>query len=126
MNQSPVPFDPNAYVERIVQEVIRRLLAMQAQGGMASGGMNRGGVARGGNPFAAGQGSGATPVTVSEKLITVATLDRLPAGTTEVTLAARAVVTPLARDEARDRGIRLNRNPSTIPQKIPKTTGVAR
>jgi len=122
MNQSPVPFDPNAYVERIVQEVIRRLLAMQAQGGTNTGG----GVARGVNPFAAGQAASATPVTVSDKLITVATLDRLPAGTTEVTVAARAVVTPLARDEARDRGIRLNRNTSTIPQTIPNTTGVTR
>lgn len=122
MNQSPVPFDPNAYVERIVQEVIRRLLAMQAQGGGTTGGNSRGVVARRVNPFAGGQASNATPVTVSEKLITVATLDRLPVGTTEVTVAARAVVTPLARDEARDRGIRLNRNPTTIP----KTTGVTR
>ena len=110
MNQPPVPFDPNAYVERIVQEVIRRLLAMRAQGEAASEGT------------VAKPATAAKSVTVSDKLITVATLDRLPAGTTEVTLAARAVVTPLARDEARDRGIRMNRNLSTIP----KTTGVAR
>jgi hypothetical protein len=122
MNQPPVPFDPNAYVERIVQEVIRRLLAMQAQGGMAPGV----GTVPASPGMAAKPAMVAKSVTVSDKLITVATLDRLPAGTTEVTLAARAVVTPLARDEARDRGIRLNRNPSTIPQTIPKTTGVAR
>jgi hypothetical protein len=118
MNQPPVPFDPNAYVEQIVQEVIRRLLAMQAQGPMGTVPASQG--------MAAKPAAVAKSFTVSDKLITVATLDRLPAGTTEVTLAARAVVTPLARDEARDRGIRLNRNPSTIPQTIPKTTGVAR
>lgn len=101
MTQPPASPSSDEFVERIVREVIRRLLAMNAQVALAS------------TSAAAGNSLSSAPVvtpqTVNAKLITVATLEALPKGTTEALIPARAVVTPLARDEAKLMGIRLTR-----------------
>ena len=48
-------------------------------------------------------------VTLTDKVVTLATLERLPAGTARVVVAATAVVTPSAREHARDHGIEIVR-----------------
>ena len=45
--------------------------------------------------------------TISERVVTLDMVARLPAGTRQVTVAPRAVITPSARDFARDKGIAL-------------------
>ena len=91
MSSSPSLDD---FIERIVREVIRRLQAMDAKKPEAV------------QPAAA-------PVTgelvLSDRLITAATILGVPKGTTKVVIANRAILTPLARDEARDRGIKIDR-----------------
>jgi hypothetical protein len=100
---TPHPAAPNTdeFVERIVREVIRRLMAMNAQVALSSS------FAAAGNPLS--NAPVVTTHTVTAKLITVATLEALPRGTTEALIPTRAVVTPLARDEAKLMGIRLTR-----------------
>jgi hypothetical protein len=91
MSSSPSLDD---FIERIVREVIRRLQAMDATKPEVA------------QPKAA-------PVTgelvLSERLVTAATILGVPKGTTKVVIAKRAILTPLARDEARDRGIKIDR-----------------
>ncbi len=101
MNHTPANSPTDAFIERIVREVIRRLLAMQAQ----QGGTHR----LHGSTAAVSATTISAPHPVSQKLITAATLETIPIGTTEVLIPNRAVVTPLARDEAKIKGIRLTR-----------------
>lgn len=109
MPPSPSQPYPDDLVERIVREVISRLLAMESRAAT---------MRTDGNRFAA-----AAPVSVThqvdDRVITAATLESVPAGTTELLIAARAIITPLARDEAKSMGIRLTR--SGPPE--PATTG---
>ena len=86
MNQS---FDPE-FVERIVQEVIRRLV----QRGLVLGGAT---------------GSDETELAVSDKVVTLATLDGRLAGVKRVVVGGRSIVTPAAKDELNDRSIELVR-----------------
>lgn len=97
---SGLPTDTNTdeLIERIVREVIRRLLAM-------------------GLPTATpGSSLGATPTaapvrfTIADKLVTTKTLEAIPAGVVEVIIPAKSIVTPLARDEAKAKGMRLTRS----------------
>ncbi len=79
------------FIERIVREVIRRLhLESNIQTQTT------------GDHF------------VSERLITAATIAAIPQKTLSITVAAKAIVTPLARDEARDRGIKIERQRCAI------------
>ncbi len=78
----------NEFIERIVREVIRRLRVESEQ--------------------AAGTKLSQSLV-LSDRLITASSIESIPNGTCEVTIATRAIVTPLARDEAKDRGIRIIR-----------------
>ncbi len=71
------------FIERIVREVIRRLHAESVKTSNAN--------------------------VINDRLITAAMIQSLPTGACEVTIAKRAIVTPLARDEARDRGIKIRR-----------------
>ncbi len=77
------------FIERIVREVIRRLRAGEVTG---NAGVKE--------PFA---------LRLTDRIITAASIESIPNGTGEITIAARAIITPLARDEARDRGIRIVR-----------------
>ena len=88
------PAHDRATVERLVAEVLRRLAA-DARPAAASSAPG---------PAAVG---GAAPL--ADRVVTLAALERLPAGTRHVAIDARAVVTPSARDYARDAGIALER-----------------
>lgn len=85
MNQ---PFDPE-FIERIVQEVIRRLLKQGLVGGAAAG--------------------GETELAVSDKVVTLATLDGRLAGVKRLVVGGRSIVTPAVKDELKDRSIELVR-----------------
>lgn len=52
-------------------------------------------------------------VTITDAVITLAAVERLPGGTRRAMIAAKAVVTPSAREHARDRGIELLRVSAT-------------
>ena len=86
MNQ---PFDPE-FIERIVQEVIRRLA-------------ERGLIVRGAT------GIDETEFALSDKVVTLASLDGLSACVKRVVVGNRSIVTPSVRDELNDRSIELIR-----------------
>ena len=104
--QSPATIDPEA-VRAIVAEVLRRIGAAPAS-------------ARPAVPPTAPQpaASAAAPVPVAAgvsipgRVIAVAMLEKLPAGTDRVTVEATAVITPSAREHARDVGITIERAPN--------------
>jgi hypothetical protein len=120
MTPTPTPSSQDAFVERIVQEVIRRLLAMQLRGSQLAQ------TSPAETAMFVSQVQPATshtppaPFSIGDKLITTKTLEQLPPGSFEVLIAPRAIVTPLAKDEARERGIRLIRN--TVPVVSAKRT----
>jgi hypothetical protein len=84
-------------VERIVQEVIRRLTA----GGWTVSAQPVTGAA-----VPASQ----SELVLQERLVTLATLQGRLAGVTRVIVPRRAVVSPAARDELRAQSIELERN----------------
>jgi hypothetical protein len=112
------PIDPpNVSAEairRLVEEVVRRVRAEAARPGVGSG------IDRSATPGASGQPEPAQPVSppaaapavgivLAERVVTRACLERLPAGTRQVTVPAKAVITPSAHDHAREAGIALVR-----------------
>jgi len=76
-------------VETIIREVIRRLLAMGNEPSRDDGGT----------------------VKLSERLVTMATLDGRLANIKRLIVAKKAVVTPLVKDELRKRKIELEYEP---------------
>jgi len=89
--------DPET-IRRLVAEVIARVGATRAPAAAT--------------PAAAssyGQPQATGGVAVADKVVTLAALERLPAGTTCIVVAATAVVTPSAREHARDAGIEIVR-----------------
>ncbi len=101
---SGLPTDTNTdeLIERIVREVIRRLLAMGLPPATPGSTL--------------GSTLGATPTaaparfSITDKLVTTKTLEAIPAGVVEVIIPAKSIVTPLARDEAKAKGMRLTRS----------------
>jgi hypothetical protein len=85
MNQ---PFDPE-FIERIVQEVIRRLLKQGLVGGTTS--------------------SGEAELAVTDKVVSLATLDGRLTGVKRLVVGGRSIVTPAVKDELKDRSIELVR-----------------
>lgn len=78
-------------VERIVREVVRRLLALESSAG------NRPALAEG------------NALTLDERVISMETLRGRLEGVRRVAVTRRAVVTPAARDLLRERGVDLER-----------------
>ncbi|MCE9527802.1 MAG: hypothetical protein K8R36_17300 [Planctomycetales bacterium] len=72
-------------IEYIIREVIRRLLAMENEPSRNDGGT----------------------VKLTERLVTMATLDGKLAGAKRLVVAKKAIVTPLVKDELRKRKISL-------------------
>jgi hypothetical protein len=107
---SGLPTDTNTdeLIERIVREVIRRLLAMGLP--PATPGSTLGSTL-GATPTAA-------PVrfSITDKLVTTKTLEAIPAGVVELIIPAKSIVTPLARDEAKAKGMRLTRSGDGVPR----------
>ena len=63
----------------------------------------------------------ATGLTIADSVITLATVERLPSGTKRALISAKAVVTPSAREHARDHGIELMRmNATAAPAASPR------
>jgi hypothetical protein len=90
--------DPET-IRRLVAEVIARVTAPAAPPVAAA--------PTGGSTY--GQPQAASGVALTDKVVTLAVLERLPAGTARVVVAATAVVTPSAREYARDAGIEIVR-----------------
>ena len=97
MPANPAPqFDPAA-IRGLVEEVLRRLAT---EGRPAAGPAH---------PPAAAPGV----VVIPDAVVTLAHLERLPPGTRQVSVPARAVVTPSARDRAREAGVAIHREAAT-------------
>ena len=106
------PAPDRATIERLVAEVIRRLAAdpRPATATPAAPPASQP-ASQYGAPTAA-----AAEATLADRVITLAALERLPAGTRRVVIDARAVVTPSARYYARDAGIALDRGTPAAAQ----------
>ena len=95
-NSKPSPIDPEL-LTRVVREVIAacprvwRINLAERINGQTESKTNR------------------TAASIDDRVITAGKISRLPATTAELFVAAAAVVTPAARDEARRRGISINR-----------------
>ena len=97
-----------AAIQALVQEVVRRIQA--------------------GHTTAASAVVSASPLrpapaagfTIAERVITLAIIERVPAGVQAVSAVANAVITPSAADRARERGIAIVRSgatPSSVPSR---------
>jgi hypothetical protein len=112
MNESfSTGVDPEL-VRRIVAEVVRRIGRLpQAPGSAAAS-------------TAAGVPAAATasvrPTMLTGRVISLAMLERLPAGTGQVAVESGAILTPSARDHARERGLEIVR-PAGPPAVGPAT-----
>lgn len=105
---STSPLDRDT-VHRLVAEVIRRIQAEAKPAPAASPTAQA-------SPAAAAPASSygapepkAAAAALADRVITLHSLERLPAGTRQVVVDARAVITPSARDYAKDAGIALVR-----------------
>lgn len=95
-DQVPPHLDAAA-IRSLVEEVVHRLTARDATAAHTA-------------PALAPAGGA---VQVSDAVVTLAHVERLPAGTREVAIPARAVLTPSARDRAREAGITFVRAAAT-------------
>ena len=100
--------DPET-IRRLVAEVIARITAPAAAPQAAA------------PPPAStyGQPQAAGGVALTDKVVTLASLERLPAGTARIVVAAAAVITPSAREHARDSGIEIVRGGAAAAAKQP-------
>tara|TARA_R110002049_G_scaffold4601_5_gene32653 strand:- start:911091 stop:911744 length:654 start_codon:yes stop_codon:yes gene_type:complete len=99
--------DP-ATIDRLVREVIRRLTAIRAGDGHAGPSPRSDAVPR-------------DAYTINERVVTIATLDRMPNTSKQINVPPNAIVTPAARDEARQRNIVIVRG--TTQQTNKQSTG---
>jgi len=96
MADAPAPHLDAAAIKSLVEEVVRRIRA--GDGSQAAQPASRpGSVADATTP--------AGRVPLADAVITLAHVERVPAGTRELAVSARAVITPSARDRAREAGI---------------------
>jgi hypothetical protein len=96
---TPMTLDAAA-VQALVTEVVRRILAAQAPTAATKPAAP--------SPLPAAAASG-TAMSIPDRVITLAHLERLPAAVREVVVDAKAVITPSAREHAKDAGISLVR-----------------
>lgn len=97
MNESTPP--DAAAIQALVAEVIRRIRAGQASAAVAMPAAT----------VSAADADPATAFTIAERVITLASIERVPARIREVAAVATAVITPSAADRARERGLRIVR-----------------
>lgn len=100
------PLDATA-VQSLVAEVIRRINAAQLAPHGAAGSASE--------PVALPASSAATASTITERVITLAHLERIPVGVRQIVIHASAVITPSARDRAKELGVALVRGTSAAP-----------
>lgn len=94
-------------IETIVREVIRRL--REAQGGTDND-----------NKTIAGTQRVATSLAVTDRVVTLATLDGKLTGIQNIVVPARAIVTPAARDELKQRKITIDRTANATHKNVAK------
>lgn len=112
-------------IQALVAEVIRRLrtgttaaatapAAKEAGSAMATGGAATAGAATPGRPAPMSTPAPVTAgaVVIDAQVITLAAIERLPTGTTRLSIGQRAVVTPSARERAADLRITIDRGPA--------------
>lgn len=115
-SSSAATIDPEA-VRTIVAEVLRRIGATSGPGPQPAGS-----APADASPSSAASVAAATPVagvSLPGRVISVALLEKLPAGTSRVMIEATAVLTPSARDHARDHGIAIDRTRGPGDQRGP-------
>lgn len=107
--------DPET-IRRLVAEVIARVAATAPPAVVSP-------------PPASNDGRPQAPggLTLTDKVVTLASLERLPAGTARVVVGAAAVITPSAREHARDAGIEIVRGaaPAAANQPVSRPFVVA-
>lgn len=94
-NAGPTAADPRA-IRAIVEEVVRRIILESAAVAAPA--------------TATSPPRPSAGATFAEKVITLDMVERLPAGTTHLAIAEKAVVTPSARDRAKERRISIARS----------------
>lgn len=100
-------------VQRLVAEVIRRIQA-EARPPISPGPAQAPAATPASSPSSYGAPEAKTGnATVVDKVITLAALERLPAGTRQLIVDTKAVVTPSARDYAKEVGITIVRGGAT-------------
>jgi hypothetical protein len=104
MSAPPPTIDPEA-VRAIVAEVLRRIGGTPTTSMPASAPSH----ATGACQTPAKIAPAAAGVALPGRVISLALLEKLPAGTGRVTVEAAAVITPSARDHARDKGLAIER-----------------
>ncbi|MGB8852323.1 MAG: hypothetical protein WCC69_02005 [Pirellulales bacterium] len=104
---SPSPIDRDT-VQRLVAEVIRRIQAEAKTAPVTTATAHASPAAAPASSYGAPEPKAAA-ATLSARVITLHSLERLPAGTRQVVVDAKAVVTPSARDYAKEAGIAIMR-----------------
>ncbi|MFN9368077.1 MAG: hypothetical protein ACK6CT_04820 [Planctomycetia bacterium] len=110
------PLPDRAMIERLVAEVIGRL------GAAAAARASRSAMPAAATPAPASGYGAPTPATdahLADRVITLAILERLPSGIRRVTIDPRAVITPSARDRAKETGIAIVRGAAPASQPVP-------
>jgi len=102
---TPVTVDAAA-IQALVAEVVRRIQAGQAVAAQSAS-----------PPVATTPPTpaAATGIAITERVITLAMIERVPAGVHAVSAAANAVIAPSAADRARERGITIVRGGAAAP-----------
>jgi hypothetical protein len=126
---SPSPFDRDT-VQRLVAEVIRRIQAEQQMAARTTSASPAGPASPAAPPTST---SGAQEPTgaaarLTDRVITLHSVERLPAGTRQLVVDARAVITPSARDHAKEVGIAITRGAATgspVPAAPPRPFVIA-
>jgi hypothetical protein len=116
MTLHPAPVPTPDEIRALVAEVIRRLRTGGSPAPAA--------VVSAGTPAAASavaSGSAPRSTRIAERVIAVATIDRLPGGTARIVVDPRAVITPSARERLVDLGIAVDRGSAS-----PAAAAVAR
>lgn len=99
-------------VQRLVAEVIRRIQA-EAKAAPAATVQPQAAAAAPASSYGAPEPKATAALTLADRVITLHAVERLPAGTRQVVVDAKAVITPSARDHAKELGIALVRGGTT-------------
>jgi len=123
MTSHPAPVPTPDEIRALVAEVIRRLRTAGPAAGTAAPPASAPSVAA----PAAASGSAPGSARIAERVIAVATIDRLPAGTARIVVDPRAVITPSARERLADLGIAVDRGSApTAPAVVARPFLLAR
>jgi len=119
MTSHPAPVPTPDEIRALVAEVIRRLRTAGPAAGTAAPPASA--------PSVAAPAAASGSARIAERVIAVATIDRLPAGTARIVVDPRAVITPSARERLADLGIAVDRGSApTAPAVVARPFLLAR